>query len=168
MTPRATERPSGTLEDARRMGRAAIGDAGRVRALEVLRRGGTRVARLDRGTVSHRALVQAVTRAMPRRFDSSAAGDLDATFELRLRDPRGGEPDRFELKISGGSCELRPGAATNPAVTVTVGADDAVLLASGAVGWPELLSNGRLVLGGDPFLAIRFPKLFRLPAAPTG
>jgi hypothetical protein len=40
-----------------------------------------------------------------------------------------------------------------------------VRLVSGAVGWPELLSNGRLVMSGDPFLALRFPILFRLPAS---
>jgi hypothetical protein len=39
-----------------------------------------------------------------------------------------------------------------------------IRLASGAVGWPALLSSGRLEFSGDPFLALRFPTLFRLPA----
>jgi hypothetical protein len=39
-----------------------------------------------------------------------------------------------------------------------------IRLVSGAIGWPELLSSGRLELTGDPFLALRFPTLFRLPA----
>ena len=30
--------------------------------------------------------------------------------------------------------------------------------------WPQLMSSGRLELSGDPFLALRFPSLFRLPA----
>jgi hypothetical protein len=43
------------------------------------------------------------------------------------------------------------------------GSEDLILLASGAVGWPELLSSGRFELTGDPFLALRFASLFRLP-----
>jgi hypothetical protein len=41
-----------------------------------------------------------------------------------------------------------------------------VLLASGEVGWTELLASGRLTLSGDPFLALRFPRLFDLPPEP--
>jgi hypothetical protein len=37
-------------------------------------------------------------------------------------------------------------------------------MVSGAASFPELLAWGRLELGGDPFLALRFPSLFRLPA----
>jgi hypothetical protein len=44
-----------------------------------------------------------------------------------------------------------------------VGSDDLILLASGAAGWPELLSSGRFELSGDPFLALRFAALFKLP-----
>ena len=29
--------------------------------------------------------------------------------------------------------------------------------------WPELISSGRFELSGDPFLALRFASLFRLP-----
>ena len=36
-------------------------------------------------------------------------------------------------------------------------------LAGGAVTWPQLLSSGRFQLTGDPFLALRFASLFRLP-----
>ena len=42
-----------------------------------------------------------------------------------------------------------------------------IRLVSGSAGWPELVSGGRLELSGDPFLAIRFPSLFRLPATPA-
>ena len=37
------------------------------------------------------------------------------------------------------------------------------MLGSGAVAWPELFSSGRFELTGDPFLALRFASLFRLP-----
>jgi hypothetical protein len=46
-----------------------------------------------------------------------------------------------------------------------VHASDLVRLAVGRAGWPALLASGRLVLSGDPFLALRLPTLFRLRAA---
>ncbi len=39
-----------------------------------------------------------------------------------------------------------------------------VRLVTGDAGWPELLAERRLELSGDPFLALRFPSLFGLPA----
>jgi hypothetical protein len=36
-------------------------------------------------------------------------------------------------------------------------------MVAGAISFPELLASGRLELAGDPFVALRFPGLFRLP-----
>jgi hypothetical protein len=135
------------------------------RAQKLLQWGGVRAARLDRRPVPHRAIVRAVQEVIPRRFDSASAGDLDATFELRIRNPGGGEDDRFALVISGGTCVVEPGPAVSPGAIATIGADDLILLVSGAVGWPQLMSSGRLALAGDPFLGLRFPSLFMLPVA---
>jgi hypothetical protein len=44
-----------------------------------------------------------------------------------------------------------------------VGSDDLILLACGVSSWPKLLSSGRFQLSGDPFLALRFASLFKLP-----
>ena len=60
------------------------------------------------------------------------------------------------------------GAPPNPGATVTVQPGDLLRLAVGSVGWPQLLAAGRLELTGDPFLALRFPGLFRLRSAPRG
>jgi len=131
----------------------------------VASRGGERVAALDRRPASHWAILRAVPYAIPRRFDAAAAEGLDTSFELRLLDPRGGAPACFELRVSPAGCEVWPGAAARPGAVATLGADDLIRLASGAVGWPQLLSSGRLELAGDPFLALRFPTLFRLPVS---
>ena len=133
----------------------------------VLVRGGSRVAALDRRPVPHKVILRALPRAIAARFDPVAAGDLEALFELRVRDPRGSGPARYWLSVAGGRCEVRTGAmdASAAGASVTVGADDLIRLASGVAGWPALLSAGRLELAGDPFLALRFPMLFRLPSA---
>jgi hypothetical protein len=155
-------RPS--LAAARRLGADALRRAGRSRLQTAISTGGARAAALDSRRPLHRVMLQAIRRALPVRFDSRAAGDLDATLELRIRDPSGGEPARFALVIAHGRCEVRPGPAPEAGAGATIGADDIVRLASGAIGWPELLSSGRLELSGDPYLALRFPNLFRLPA----
>jgi hypothetical protein len=132
------------------------------RAKSAVARGGDRVAALDQRPVAHRLFLRALPRAILARFDPATARDLEAVFELRVREP-GGEPARFALLIAGGSCQVIPGPADDAGAVATVGADDLIRLVSGAAGWPELLSKGRLAMTGDPFLALRFPSLFRLP-----
>lgn len=100
---------------------------------------------------------------MAARFDPGASGELEGVFELRVGDPGGGEPARFRLAVSRGRCQVTPGPAPDAQANAMVRADDMIRLVSGAVGWPELLAAGRLELAGDPFLALRFPGLFRLP-----
>jgi putative sterol carrier protein len=97
-------------------------------------------------------------------FDREAAQDLNATFALRLRVAR--RPVSFGLHIEQGRMRLTRGAPPEATATVTAEARDVLRLVSGSVGWPQLLAAGRLELSGDPFLALRFPGLFRLPSAP--
>jgi hypothetical protein len=122
------------------------------------------VARLEHRTLLYRAVLRTTPTAITRRFDAEAAGDLEALFELRIRDPRGHPPGRFTIKIHEGRCEVRRGGAGDGVTAVTVAAGDLVRLGSGATGWPELLASGRLELSGNPFEALIFPTVFRLPA----
>lgn len=129
-----------------------------------VRRSGVRVARLDRVPGGHLALVRLIERAIPRLFNPQEAAGLDAVFELRIRHPRRVRDDVFTLAVADQSCSLRRGSGSGAGASVTIGADDLVLLATGETGWPGLLAAGRLTLSGDPFLALRFPRLFDLPA----
>jgi hypothetical protein len=126
-------------------------------------RAGSRFARLDQRPAAHWVLLRALPRLIARRFDPVSAAELEATFELAIRHPRGREPARYELAIAGGRCSVRGGAAARPGARATLGADDLIRLASGACSWPELLATGRFQIGGDPFLALRFASLFQLP-----
>lgn len=128
-----------------------------------LRHAGGQLARLDRRRVPHWVIVRSIPAVIGQRFDADSADELQARFELRIRHPRGREPAAFALDIAGGECSVRPGPARDAGATALVGADDLILLASGAATWPELLSSGRFQLTGDPFLALRFASLFRLP-----
>jgi hypothetical protein len=95
-------------------------------------------------------------------FDRQAARDLTATFAIRVGIGR--RRRSFGLRVQNG--RLMRAAPSEAAATVTVAARDIVRLATGTVGWPQLLASGRLELAGDPFLALRFPGLFKMPSAP--
>jgi len=119
------------------------------------------LARRDRGRLMHALILATLPRAIARRFDATAADDLEATLELAIR--HHARPASYALAISGPRCAVRPGAPDRANARATIGADDLILLAGGAATWPQLLSSGRFQLTGDPFLALRFASLFRLP-----
>jgi hypothetical protein len=124
---------------------------------------GRRLAAISHTRAAHWLLLRGMVPALRMRFDPLAAADLEATLELAVRDPRGHPSARYELTIADARCQVRPGAPAQAGARATIGGDDLILLASGAVGWPQLLSSGRFELTGDPFLALRFATLFRLP-----
>jgi hypothetical protein len=128
-------------------------------------RAGGRLARLDRRRPTHWIVLRAIPRAIAMRFDPAAAEDLNATLQLTIRDPRGRPPAHFHLAIADAICSVSRGAPEQSGAQAVVGSDDLILLASGAASWPELLSSGRFELSGDPFLALRFAALFKLPVA---
>ncbi len=144
---------------------SALAERGRTRARALLARGGDRLADVATRPQGEWLVLRALPSVLARRFDPASAGDLDAEFELHVR---GGRSARFAVRIADRRCTVRPGAARDPGATVELSADDAIRLVSGAVGWPELLAGHRLALGGDAFLALRFPPLFALPAGPLG
>jgi hypothetical protein len=129
-----------------------------------VRRGGVRASRLDRVPGGHLALVRMIERVLPRLFDPAAAGDLDATFALEISHPRGRRPDVLGLTIRNGALTVTRGKPQHAGASVSISAEDMVRLAAGDCGWPELLASKRLALGGDPFLGLRFPRMFELPS----
>jgi hypothetical protein len=132
--------------------------------MALLSRAGARVAQLDARPGTHRLILKAIPQAMKLMFDPSQADGLDCVMELRVIDQAGGDPASFTITISGGACTIKPGAPREPGAGAIIRGDDMIRLASGAVGWPELLAAKRLGMFGDVFLAIRFPRLFGLPA----
>jgi alkyl sulfatase BDS1-like metallo-beta-lactamase superfamily hydrolase len=113
---------------------------------------------------AHRALLAALPHALPRRFDASMARDLDTAIELCVTDADGGRPARYEVRIAEGACTVRRGGTGHAAATLEIAGPDLARLAAGSAAWPKLLGHGRLRIAGDPFVALRFPMLFRLPA----
>jgi alkyl sulfatase BDS1-like metallo-beta-lactamase superfamily hydrolase len=114
------------------------------------------LARLERGP-QRRVVLEAIFAALPRRFDAEAAGDLDAVAAFCVE-----SGERYSVAIRDGSCTVVRGASERPQVTFTLGTADLLRLATGAARWTDLLGARRIVLTGDPFLALRVIGAFGL------
>jgi len=97
-------------------------------------------------------------------FDRDSARDLTAMLELRIRFGRRPRGLPVRVRVDRGRLRVRPGKDPDADVTAAVDVRDLIRLALGKARWPELISSGRLELAGDPFVALRFPAVFRLRA----
>jgi DNA-binding HxlR family transcriptional regulator len=99
-----------------------------------------------------------IVLALRSLFDAEAAGDLNATYELRI----GGE--RFRVGIAGGELDLGRGRATEPTVSIEV--PDAPTLAAvltAALPLEDALGSGAVQIEGAKQAAKRFLRLFPMP-----
>ena len=99
-----------------------------------------------------------IVLALSSLFDPEGAGDLSATYELRI-----GE-DRFRVDVAAGRVELERGGAEGPAATLSF--PDAPTMAAvltGQLPFGEALASGALQLRGPKQAARRFLRLFPMP-----
>lgn len=107
-------------------------------------------------------ITRVLVLAVPLRFDAGKADGVDAEIELRIGIR--GRLAVLTVRIAERTCSARSGPAAGAGATATIALADLIRLVIGDAGWPQLLSRGRFQLSGDPFLALRLPALFRLPA----
>jgi DNA-binding HxlR family transcriptional regulator len=99
-----------------------------------------------------------IVLALRSLFDAEAAGDLEASFGLRI-----GE-ENFSAEISAGEVALNRGASTNPEATIAV--PDAPTLAAVLTAQLPLdnaLDSGAAELTGSKQAVKRFLRLFPMP-----
>jgi DNA-binding HxlR family transcriptional regulator len=102
--------------------------------------------------------VDSIVLALRSLFDPEAAGDLEASYELRFGD------ERFHVDVAGGELELGRGAATAPTVAIEIdepGTFAAVL--AGQLPLEGALGSGAMRIGGGKREAQRFLRLFPMP-----
>lgn len=99
-----------------------------------------------------------IVLALRSLFDAEGAGDLSATYELRI-----GE-GRFRVEIAAGELELGRGAAEDPAAKIAL-ADAPTLAAilAGRLPLDEALAAGAAQIEGSKQAAKRFLRLFPMP-----
>jgi hypothetical protein len=87
---------------------------------------------------------------------------MSAVVHYEIWRPRGGF-DLYEVVIEKGGCRARRGAKRTPQVTLELSGPDFLRLMTGNAGGPGLLLRGRLRVRGSLTLALRLPRLFRIP-----
>ncbi|CAG7652357.1 maleylpyruvate isomerase family mycothiol-dependent enzyme [Actinacidiphila bryophytorum] len=100
-----------------------------------------------------------VTLAMPRVVDARAAAGHTACYGLRLRGGPG-----FTVTFTGGAVEVEEGRTRRPDCTIVAEPVTFLLIALGRRGPVAAMSRGKILCWGrKPWLAPRFPGLFRAP-----
>lgn len=99
-----------------------------------------------------------IVLALRSLFDAEAAGDLVASYELRIGD------ERFGVGVDGGELELHRGPADDPAVSLTVpDAPTFAAILSGQLALDDALASGVAQIEGGKQAAKRFLRLFPMP-----
>jgi len=99
-----------------------------------------------------------IVLALRSLFDAEAAGELEATYELRI-----GE-GRFWVEIAGGKLDLDRGPATGPAASIEVpDAPTFAAVLTGELPLGDALGSGTLQIEGGKQAAKRFLRLFPMP-----
>jgi DNA-binding HxlR family transcriptional regulator len=122
-------------------------------AIVHLARWGSRAPIASDGKRSADALVLALRTT----FDPAAAGDLHASYELRMGD------DRFRAEVADGRIELARGGAHEPDAVIQATVTTLRSVVFGGRSLAEARRSGELAIEGRPEAAERFPGLFARP-----
>ena len=128
--------------------------------------GAMRRERLERAMGGHwrrRALLGVVFRAMPRSVRRRALERERAVIEWRITGRRDGRQDVRQLVIEDGTATLLPGEPRDSDLVLMLDGTTFLLLVTGNASGPLLFVSGKLEFYGDPWLAMRLPRLFGTP-----
>jgi len=99
-----------------------------------------------------------IVLALRSLFDTEAAGEMDATYELRL-----GE-QRFRVKVANGELKLGRGGAEEPLAKIAFAdAPTFAAVLAGQLPLDEALASGAAQIEGSKQAAKRFLRLFPMP-----
>ena len=94
--------------------------------------------------------------AMRHAFRPELAGGLTETYELHV----GGNV--FEVRVAGGQCTTREGAAADPDAVIVLDAGTLNALLMEGLPPQDVIATGRVHLTGDPSSLDRFVRLFAI------
>ena len=97
--------------------------------------------------------LNAIFSKMPAAFDGDQAGDLSATVQYELSEPR-------YCVIDGGDLAVHEGTADDADVTLKMDDDDFAALMTGELNGMTAFMTGKLQVEGDLMLAQRLAGMF--------
>jgi len=93
-------------------------------------------------------------------FLPEKAQGVDAVIQYRFTGEQAGE---WVMTIAGGTCQVAPGTAPNPKLTITAPGQDYVEIALGKLDAMTAFAGGKLKLQGDLALAMKLMGFFKRP-----
>lgn len=93
--------------------------------------------------------------SMKAKFNADAASGLDLVFQFTIEDG-----DNYHLLIKDGTCEVLPGDAEAPNVTLIMDSETLKGIVSGETDGMQAFMGGRLRAEGDLMLAMKLGELF--------
>jgi predicted lipid carrier protein YhbT len=120
---------------------------------------------LMRTPATRRVLLGGIFRAMPRVVRRKALERERAVIEWRITGGRRPDPDVRQLVIENGTATVLPGMPRDPDIAFTTDGVTFLLLATGHADGPASFVRGDLSFEGDPWLAMRLPRIFAAPRA---
>jgi putative sterol carrier protein len=96
-------------------------------------------------------------KAMPLRFDPSAAPGLEALYQFEIS---GDESFTAHLKISAGACSYHDGPSASPGVVIQSPAGVRLAISSGELDGQQAFMAGKYKVKGDLSLLLKLRSLF--------
>ena len=105
------------------------------------------------------ATVQETFTNMGSRFRPDKASGTNATIQYDISGEGGGT---WNAVIKDGTCTVTPGSASNPNLTLSIGAQDWLDMISGKQSGQMLFMSGKLKVKGDMGLAMKLGSMFSM------
>ncbi|WP_348673903.1 SCP2 sterol-binding domain-containing protein [uncultured Abyssibacter sp.] len=97
--------------------------------------------------------METIFKKMPEAFNGDEAGDLSATVQYKVSDPK-------YCVIDSGTLTVHDGVTDDADVTLTLDDDDFVALMTGELNGMTAFMTGKLQLEGDLMLAQKLSSMF--------
>jgi putative sterol carrier protein len=104
-----------------------------------------------------------VFAGMVDSFNPTKAAGQQATVQYEISAPDG--THEWAMRIADGRCEVQPGRAESPRVTIRIGLADFLRLITGKANGMQLFMTGKLKVSGDLFFAQTYQGWFDRPQA---
>lgn len=112
-----------------------------------------------------RGVLDVIFEKMPELFRPDRAGSTNAVIHWHITGGPAGEPDRYQLVIADGTCEVASVLDREARLTVTLSGVEFLKLISGRANPALMLMTGKLKVKGDLGLANGLVRLFDYPAS---
>lgn len=100
--------------------------------------------------------VQELFTELPKRFDSAAWGDQDATLMFNVSGPQGGN---WVASIQGGELEVKEGMVQNADMVLAAEDQDLLRMVNGDLNPVTAFMQGKVKIKGDMSLAMKLQNL---------